>query len=196
MYNPCYVKIEYIGYYAYNYSIPHKMIFIAGFIQIFNPLWWLSFVIGGKWVPAVSLTCKDTDGLDYADCTDGYVNIIFTDAKISDDVMFLRLKTVPSVGERWAVITDQSGVPVPFPCISISILQVWSEPLGLRVFKRDDNGGMEMMCALDKAMTLHWESLSEFASQITSDMTSPGMTSHKIISLMGKKALQTRLKTE
>jgi hypothetical protein len=167
-----------------------KMVF--GIIQIFNSLWWLSFVINDKLVPAVSLTCNDAIGLAYTDCTDGYVRIIFTNAKISDGVMRLRLNTVCSVGERWAVITDQSGVPVPLPCISI--LQVWSGPLGLRVFKRDDDSGTEMMTALDEAMTRHNESLSDFASQITPCMTSPGMTVHQIISLMGKNALQKRLK--
>jgi hypothetical protein len=169
-----------------------KMVF--GFIQIFNSLWWLSFVINDELVPAVSLTYENANGLDYTDCTGGNVKIIITDAKIKNGVLYLRLKTVPSVGERWAVITDQSDVPVPLSCISISTLQVWSRPLNLMVFKRDDVNGKEMMTALDEAMTRHWESLSEFASQITPHMTSPGTTSHRIISLMGKNALRTRLK--
>ena len=168
------------------------MFFFAGFINILNPLLWLSLVINDKLEPAVSLARKNAEGLDYTDCTGSKVTIVFTDAKIKDGMLYLLLNTAPSVGERWAVITDQCGVPVTPPCIHA--LQIWKKECGMHVFKRDDDGGTEMMTALDEAMTLHNESLSGFASRITPDMTSRGMTSNDIISAMGKIALQKLLK--
>ena len=122
------------------------------------------------------------------------MSIVFKDAKFKDDVLHLLLNTASSVGERWAVITDQNGVPVTPLCIHA--LQIWKKEYGMHVFKRDDDGGTEMMTALDEAMKFHNESLSDFAYRITPYMISPGMTSRRIISLMGKNALLTLLKTE
>ena len=123
---------------------------------------------------------------------DDVVEICVTGAYYVNKVLHMRLKTDPSMEEKWVVFTDQFGKPVQY--LYCDVLHVLKEGMAEMVFKRDDTSGTEMINALDEAMKLHNETLSEFASQITPRMTSHGMTSDMIISLMGENALQKRLK--
>jgi hypothetical protein len=143
----------------------------------------LSFSFPGpQLIPSVYLTKNGTDSLKYARTVDNCIEIIFTDATVHDGVLYLLLDAPTSVGKRWAVITDANSFPTPHH--RIKLLQIWSEPLGLKVF----NQGIDehVLTALHKAMEEHGVSLCEFASQLVSPMFS--MESDEIVQKMREDA--------
>ena len=122
----------------------------------------LSFSFPGKLELSVYLTHYGSNGLEYVQFNGNNIEIVFKDAVVVSGVLYLLLNTPPSMGKRWAVITDRDGRPVPHH--RIEVLQIWSEPLGLKVFKEEN--GAEILTALHKAMEERGVSLREFASQL------------------------------
>ena len=110
----------------------------------------LSFVLNDKLWPSVFPHNPASCGLSYLDCSSmpRSVSVVFKDAKYTDGVLHLLLQRDESPDERWAVITDNDGIPLP--SLSIDVLQVWNGEL--HVFKQGEDNGAKVLPDVHKAM--------------------------------------------
>ena len=110
----------------------------------------ISFVFGTVLVPSVfphNPASHWLSYLDYSSMPRG-VSVVFTDAKYMDGVLQLLLRRDNGQDERWAVITDNDGIPLP--SLFIDVLQVWNGTL--HIFKQGDDNGAKVLSDVHKAM--------------------------------------------
>jgi hypothetical protein len=110
----------------------------------------ISFVFGTDLWPSVFPYYSASRELSYLKYSSipRSVSVVFKDAKYTDGVLHLLLQRNESPDERWAVITDNDGNPLP--SLSIDMLQVWNGDL--HVFKQGKDNGAKVLSDVHKAM--------------------------------------------